>query len=76
MQNYNVAEKIYLKFLKRTLNVKMSTNTSMIYCETGRYPLTIDIKVSMIKQWIQIIHCSEETNMAGVQQHERKSNDS
>ena len=48
MQNYNVVEKFYLKFLKRTLNVKMSTNTSMIYAETGRYPLTIDIKVSMI----------------------------
>ena len=60
MQNYNVVEKIYLKFLKRTLNVKMSTNTSMIYAETGRYPLTIDIKVSMIKQWIKIIHSSED----------------
>ena len=60
MQNYNVVEKFYLKFLKRTLNVKMSTNTSMIYAETGRYPLTIDIKVSMIKQWIKIIHSSED----------------
>ena len=38
----------------------MSTNTSMIYAETGRYPLTIDIKVSMIKQWIKIIHSSED----------------
>ena len=38
----------------------MSTNTSMIYAETGRYPLTIDIKVSMVKQWIKIIHSSED----------------
>ena len=38
----------------------MSTNTSMIYAETGRYPLTIDIKVNMIKQWIKIIHSSED----------------
>ena len=29
MQNYNVVEKFYLKFLKRTLNVKMSTNSSI-----------------------------------------------
>ena len=49
MQTYNVVEKFYLKFLKITLNVKMSTNTSMIYVEICRYPLTIDIKASMIK---------------------------
>ena len=41
MLNYNVVEKFYLKFLKRTLNVKMSTSTTMIYAETGRYPLTL-----------------------------------
>ena len=50
MHNYNVVEKLYLKFFKKNLNVKMSTNTSMIYAETSRYLLTIDIKVSMIKQ--------------------------
>ena len=60
MQNYNVVKKFYLKFLKRTLNVKMSTNSSMIYAETGRYPLAIYIKVSMIKQWIKIIHSSDD----------------
>ena len=61
MQNYSVVEKLYLKFLKRTLNVKMSTNSSMIYAETGRYPLAIYIiKVSMIKQWIKIVHSSND----------------
>ena len=43
----------------------MSTNTSMICTETARYPLTIDIKVSMIKQWIKIIHSSEDRLIYG-----------
>ena len=60
MQNYSVVEKFYLKFLKRTLNVKMSTNSCMIYAETGRYPLAIYIKVSMITQWINIVHSSDD----------------
>ena len=60
MQNYIVVEKLYLKFLKRTLNGKMSINSSMIYAETGRYPRAIYIKVSMIKQWIHIIHSSDD----------------
>ena len=38
----------------------MSTNSIMIYAETGRYLLAIYIKVSMIKQWIKIIHSSDD----------------
>ena len=41
LYNYNVLENFHLVFLKRTINVKMSINTSIIYAETGHYPLTI-----------------------------------
>ena len=59
-QNYKVIEKFHLKFLKRTLNVKQSTNTCMVYAEMGQFPLSINIKVNMMKQWLKIIHCDKE----------------
>ena len=31
----------------------------MIYAETGRYPLSIDIKLNMIKQWLKIIRSDD-----------------
>ena len=40
---------IYLKFIKRVLNVKQSTNTCMVCAETGRYPLSFDITVNMVR---------------------------
>ena len=49
MQNYSVVENLYLKFLKITLIIKMTTNSSMVYAEMGHYPLAIYIKVRMIK---------------------------
>ena len=31
----------------------------MIYAETGRYLLSIDIKLNMIKQWLKIIRSDD-----------------
>ena len=31
----------------------------MTYAETGRYPLLINIKVNMIKQWLKIIRSDD-----------------
>ena len=59
IQNCVVVETFYLKFLKNILKVKISTNTCMIYAETGRYLLSIDIKLNMIKQWQKIIRSDD-----------------
>ena len=48
IQNCMVVETFYLKFLKKILKIKTSTNTCMIYAETGRYPMSIDTKLNMI----------------------------
>ena len=45
----------HTRFIKRTLDVKSTTNTSMIYAETGRFPLAIDINVQIIKYWLNIL---------------------
>ena len=32
----------------------------MVYAEMGQFPLSINIKVNMMKQWLKIIHCDKE----------------
>ena len=43
-------------FLKKLLRVKQSTNTSMIYAETGRFALSISVKLSIVKYWLKVIN--------------------
>ena len=49
-------EKYHLQFIKRTLGVKMTTNSSVVYAETGIFPLHIYINVRMIKYWFKILN--------------------
>ena len=62
LYNSAAVETLYLKFIKRVLNVKQSTITCIVYAETGRYPLSIDIKVYMVKQWLKIV-CRDQRKL-------------
>ena len=42
--------------------VKSSTNTCMIFAESGRYPLSVAIKSSIFKYWLKVIQ-SEDKNL-------------
>ena len=55
-ENYTVIEAFHLKFLKHVLDVKSTTNTAMVYAETGRYPLAIHINLCIIKFWFKILN--------------------
>ena len=48
-ENYAIIETFHLKFIKHILDVKLSTNSVMVYGETGRYPLAIYVNMCMIK---------------------------
>ena len=39
--NYTDIETYHNKYLKRTIRVKSSTNTCLLYMETGRFPLSV-----------------------------------
>ncbi len=58
--NYKALETFHLNFIKNCLNVKPSTNTCMVYAETGRFPLSIEINLQMVKFWLKTI--SSENN--------------
>ena len=46
-------ELYHTRFIKKTLDVKSTTNKSMIYAESGRFPLASDIKLQIIKYWLK-----------------------
>jgi hypothetical protein len=52
-------ESVHLTYLKNSLGVGIHTCTHAVYAETGRFPLEIRQKISMIKYWFRIIHLPE-----------------
>ena len=56
----NVIERVHLFALKRFLNVSSKTPNSLVYGETGRHPLFINIYVKCIKFWLRIIELPQE----------------
>ena len=48
-------ERIHLFALKRFLNTSLRTPNVIIYGETGRYPLFVNIYVKCIKFWLRIL---------------------
>lgn len=53
--NCDDLERIQLKFLKYTLNLKKSTPTYMIYGELGIKPISLDIKARVISFWSKLV---------------------
>ena len=53
-KNDNV-EKVHLQFLKRILHVSATNPNSLVYCELGRYPFDISIKIRMLCFWSRLI---------------------
>ena len=42
--------------MKHVLDVKATTNTAMVYAETGRYPLAIHVNLFINKFWFKILN--------------------
>ena len=55
----NDIEQLHLSFMKTVLGVKQSTNTCLIYTETGRFLLYVSIYKQIIKYWLKLTRTSE-----------------
>ena len=55
-----VVERIHFFALKRFLNVSSRTPNVMVYGETGRYPLFVNIFVKSVKYWIRILKMPDD----------------
>lgn len=45
---------IHRKFCKQMLHVKMSTNSTSLYAEVGRFPLFIGRQLRIIRYWLKL----------------------
>ena len=48
-------EKVHTFAMKRFLNVPIGASNTMLYGETGRYPLSTKTKVKCIKYWLRLV---------------------
>ena len=55
-----IIERIHLFAIKRLLNVGPRTPSSLVYGETGRYPLYISTCTRCIKYWLNILRMQED----------------
>lgn len=54
-ENFALIEQFRLKYLKNITKVRQSTPNYMVYGETGTFPLSVKIKIRMIKFWKRLV---------------------
>ena len=52
--NFEILERLHLRFCKILLKLKKSTPNVMVYGELGRYPMSVTIKTRMICYWYKL----------------------
>ena len=57
--DHTVIERVHLFAIKRLLNVSIKTPNTLIYCETGRYPLYIQTHTKCLKYWLTLLRMPE-----------------
>ena len=60
-RNCTVLERIYLRYLKRILGVRLSTGNCAVYAELGVIPFDVLVKFNLVKYWTNVIEGEEES---------------
>ena len=55
-KNCKLADMLQIKYLKIILGLKKCTSILIVRCETGCYPLSIDIKMSVLNFWFKLVN--------------------
>ena len=55
-------ERVSVFALKRYLNVASQTPNTMVYGETGRYPLFVTTAIKAVKYWLLVVMMPSEIN--------------
>ena len=50
-ENIDIIERVHLHFCKLILHLQQSTPNFMVYGDLGRYPISVIMKVCMIRFW-------------------------
>ena len=60
MVDHSIIEKVHTFALKRFLNVSKMTPNTLVYSETGRYPLYVNTYSKCIKYWLNLLRMPEK----------------
>ena len=59
-------ETLHLCYIKRSLGVKISTSTLAVFGETGRFPLILQHKESILKYWFRLLSLPQDALLRNV----------
>ena len=59
-------ETLHLCYIERCLGVKISTTTLAVFGETGRFPLILQHKESILKYWFRLLSLPQDTLLRNV----------
>ena len=60
MQNLQSIEQVHTSFLKRFLGVSQHSSNNILYGETGRYPISINLKIKCLKYWFRLLSLPQQ----------------
>ena len=55
-------ERVHVFALERYLNIASQTPNTMVYGETGRYPLFVTTAIKAVKYWLLVVMMPSEIN--------------
>ncbi len=58
-EKLDIIERLHLKFIKLCLKLRKSTPNVMVYGESGRHPLSLDVKHRMVSFWAKLVTGNE-----------------
>ena len=62
--NFEIIEKLQLKFIKMLLRLKQSTPSYMIYGELGICPISVKVKTRMLMYWFKLLKSRSENKLS------------
>ena len=65
-QTLEVIEKLQLKFYKYILLLRKSTPSQMVYGETGKFPININIKARLLVYWYKLTSVKNSNKLSSI----------
>ena len=65
-EKFDILQKLQVKFYKIVLKLRVSTPNMMVFGETGRFPLRVDVKVRILSFWYKLISEQNKNKLSSI----------
>ena len=66
VENFDILQKVQLKFYKLVLKLRVSTPNLMVFGETGHFPIWVFVKVRMLSFWFKLISEQNKNKLSSI----------